>query len=187
MKKIVVLNGSPHLSGRTMTLVNEVLKTIGDKGVEVKRYDLNAMTIKGCQGCSGCKITGMCVVNDDMQQIYPDINDADGIILATPVHFNSMTAQLKLVVDRFYAYLKHDYSSFLPPGKKVLLVATFGGGDRSQYSQFLERTGEGLRFAGFGEYRTLLMGGRGPTEAADDSTILAEAKQMGEWLLGCAD
>lgn len=184
MKKIVVLNSSPHKTGSTMTLVNELLKTIEHKETEIKTYNLNTLQISGCQGCYACKKTGKCIIKDDMQQIYQDIDDADGIILATPVYIYQMTAQLKLAVDRLFAYLKEDYSSYLSPNKKVLFAVTYGGGDMSQYQQYFDLTGKSLTFLGFGEYKILITGNLSePKELLERSEVLSEAKDMGEWLL----
>jgi multimeric flavodoxin WrbA len=184
MKKIVILNGSPHKLGNTMTLVNEVSKTMEEKEVEIKTYNLNTMKIRGCQGCEGCKNTGKCVIKDDMQQIYKDIDDADSVIFATPIFIYQMTAQLKLVIDRLYAYLKHDFSSYLSPNKKALFVVTYGGGNALQYQNYFDITGKSLEVLGFGEYKILITGGvRDSKELQERSEVLLEAKEMGEWLI----
>ena len=186
MKKIVVLNGSPHKTGNTMGLVNEVLKTIENKEVEVKTYNLYTMKIGGCLGCYGCKESGKCVVKDDMQQIYQDIDNADGVIFATPVFLGQMSANLKLAADRLFAYIKQDYTSFLAPNKKVLFVVTFAGGHSSRYRDYFDLSGRSIQFQGFGEYKILITGGlREPKELLERSEVLSEAKEMGEWLLNC--
>ncbi|OOM68307.1 flavodoxin family protein [Clostridium sp. BL-8] len=184
MKKIVILNGSPHKTGNTMALVNEVSKSMENKETEIKTYNLNTMQISCCQGCNACKKAGKCAIKDDMQLIYEDINDADGIIFATPIYIYQMSAQLKIVIDRLVAYMKEDHSSYLSPNKKVLFVSTFGGGIISQYQDYFDMTGKSLVFLGFGEYKTLITGGlREPKELLERSKVLLEAKNMGEWLL----
>jgi multimeric flavodoxin WrbA len=186
MKKILVLNGGPHKTGNTMTLVNEVLKTIKDTEIEVKTYNLNTMQIKGCQGCYACKKTGNCIIKDDMQQIYQDINDTDSIIFSTPVFMWQMSAQLKLTIDRLFPYLKDDYSSYLSPNKKVLFVATYGGGILSQYQAYFDLTCRSLVFLGFGEYKILITKSLSePKELSESSEVLSEAKDLGKWLLSC--
>lgn len=184
MKKIVVLNGSPHQSGNTMALVNEVLKPLEGKVTEIKTFNLYTMKINGCLGCYTCKKSGKCVIKDDMQQIYQDINDADGVIFATPVYLQQMSAKLKLAADRLFAYVKQDYTSFLPSNKKALFVATYGGGDKSIYHNYFDLSGKSLQFQGFGEYRILIAGGLSePKEIMQRSELLSEAKEMDEWLL----
>ncbi|GEP65083.1 flavodoxin family protein [Clostridium beijerinckii] len=186
MKKIIILNGSPHKTGNTMALVNEVSKSMDNKETEIKTYNLNTMKISCCQGCNACKKTGTCAIKDDMQLIYDDIDDADGIIFATPIYIYQMSAQLKAVVDRLVAYMKEDYSSYLSPNKKVLFVSTFGGGDIVQYTSYFDLTGKSLKVLGFGEYKTLITGGlREINELLERSEVLSEAKEMGEWLLNC--
>ena len=114
------------------------------------------------------------------------IDDADGIIFATPIYIYQMSAQLKTVVDRLVAYMKEDYSSYLSPNKKVLFVSTFGGGDIVQYTSYFDLTGKSLKVLGFGEYKTLITGGlREINELLERSEVLSEAKEMGEWLLNC--
>ena len=105
MNKIVVLNGSPHVNGCTSALANEVVKSAEQMGAEVSSYHLNNMNIRGCQGCFKCMQTGRCAIQDDMQPIYDDIAEADGIVLASPVYMWSMSSQLKTAVDRLFAFL----------------------------------------------------------------------------------
>jgi multimeric flavodoxin WrbA len=183
MKKIIALNGSPRKQGSTAALVDSILQEAGEKGAQVKSYYLNGMNIKGCQSCYACKTEGRCVLKDDMQELYDEIASADGIVFATPVYMWQMTAQLKLVIDRLYPFLKPDYSSYLTPGKKVLLAVTQGQPEPSTFYHYLEHTAKFLSFLGFGEYKILVAGG---TRKAEDlikqTEKMAEAKQLGGWL-----
>lgn len=61
------------------------------------------MAIAGCIGCGGCDKTGKCVVDDDMQKIYPLLLEADAIVLAAPIYFYSVPAQVKALIDRCQA------------------------------------------------------------------------------------
>ena len=184
MSKIVILNGSPHEHGSTAALVGEVLKGIETQKIKVSSYYLNGMNIRGCQGCKACRNTGRCVLQDDMQQLYPEIADADGIIMATPVYMWQMTAQLKQVVDRLYPFLKPDYSSFLKPGKKVLLAVTQGRDDTALFRPYFEHVGKNFLFLGFGAYEIFIMGGiRGLEDVYKQSEMLAEAAKISRWLV----
>lgn len=183
MKRIIALNGSPREHGCTAALVNEVLKAAGEQGATVQSYYLNGMNIRGCQSCYACKKVGHCVLEDDMQQLYGEIAGADGIILATPVYMWQMTAQLKAAVDRLYPFLKPDYTSYLTPGKKVLLAATQGRPDVSAFLPYFEHTGKMLMFLGFGAYEILIAGGtRTPEDLLQQSDTLAAARRFGGWL-----
>ena len=137
MKNIVVLNGSPHEHGCTAALADKVIQSAEQMGADVKAYHLNNLNIRGCQGCFKCMETGRCAIEDDMQPIYDDIAEADGIVLASPVYMWSMSAQLKTAVDRLFAFLRPGHGSALQPGKKVLLLFTQGQKDANMSATIL--------------------------------------------------
>ncbi|MGB8451470.1 MAG: flavodoxin family protein [Anaerocolumna sp.] len=183
MKKVVVLNGSPHKNGCTAVLVDEIMKTAENQGAIVKSYYINGMNINGCQGCYACRIQGKCIQQDDMMELYGEIAKADGIVFATPVYMWQMTAQLKTVVDRLMPFLRKNYATSLTPGKKVLLAVTQGREDTEMFRHYFEHVGKNLVFLGFGEYKILIAGGsRSPEDLYRQSNILEEAAQSGVWL-----
>jgi multimeric flavodoxin WrbA len=183
MKKVVVLNGSPHENGCTSALIEEVRRSAEKQGAAVKAYYLNGMNIRGCQGCFKCKETGRCVQADDMEPVYDDIIDADGIVLASPVYMWSMSAQLKTAVDRLYAFLRPGYASALNPGKKVLLLFTQGQRDTEMFRHYFEHVGRNMQFMGFGDYKILVAGGtRRPEDVLCQKDVLEQAEEIGKWL-----
>jgi multimeric flavodoxin WrbA len=182
MKKIIALNGSPRKEGCTAALVEEIFKAAREKGAETKSYNLNEMNIKGCQSCYSCKAQGCCVLQDDMQELYNQIASADGIVFATPVYMWQMSAQLKLVVDRLYPFLKPDYFTYLTPGKKVLLAVTQGRPDTTLFHHYFEHMGNNLLFLGFSSYKILIAGGTHKPEDLD-AQVIAEARQLAGWLI----
>ncbi|HBF39435.1 MAG TPA: flavodoxin family protein [Firmicutes bacterium] len=183
MAQIVVLNGSPHEHGSTAALVGEILKGIDQQGIKVNSYYLNGMNIHGCQGCNACRSKGRCVQQDDMQPIYDDIAEADGIIMATPVYMWQVTAQLKQAIDRLFPFLKFDYSSYLKPGKKVLLAATQGRDDTALFRPYFEHVGKNLVFLGFGAYKIFIAGEtHQPEDLYRQPQVMAEVGRLGEWL-----
>lgn len=183
MKKIVVLNGSPHEHGCTAALTDKVVKSAEQRGAEVTVFQLNNMNIKGCQGCFKCMQTGRCATADDMQPIYDIIADADGIILASPVYMWSMSAQLKTAVDRLFAFLRPDHGSALRPGKKVLLLFTQGQKDTAMFRHYFEHVGKNMQFMNFGDYRILVAGGTHvPEQVISQKDVMDEADLMGKWL-----
>ncbi|MDO5134260.1 MAG: flavodoxin family protein [Eubacteriales bacterium] len=106
--KIVVLNGSPHTEGNTAALVSAFKKGAEAAGHEVIVFQVGTMNIKGCLGCEYChtKGEGTCIQKDDMQQIYPDLNTADMVVLASAVYYFGLTGQLQCALSRFYAGMK---------------------------------------------------------------------------------
>ncbi|WP_378956156.1 flavodoxin family protein [Pelosinus sp. sgz500959] len=184
MKKIVILNGSPRKQGTTSALAEVVSEAAAERGAEIKSYYLNGMNIKGCQSCYACKgEEHRCILQDDMQELYDEIDTASGIVFATPVYMWQMTAQLKQVIDRLYPFLKPDYSSYLAPEKKILLAVTQGRPDTSMFHHYFEHMGKNLSFLGFGAYKILVAGGtRKPEDFYTQTEVVAESKRMGEWL-----
>lgn len=106
--KIVVLNGSPHKDGNTTALVSAFQKGAEAAGHEVTVCPVGTMNIKGCLGCEYChtKGEGKCIQKDDMQNVYPVLNAADMVVLASAVHYFGLTGQLQSALARFYAGMK---------------------------------------------------------------------------------
>ena len=98
--KILALSFSPRTAGNTETLLNEALKGAQQEGAETELYSTIDKDIKACDSCGSCMKTGECHIQDDMQEIYSKLLEADGIIFGTPVYFYNMTAQAKTVIDR---------------------------------------------------------------------------------------
>jgi multimeric flavodoxin WrbA len=74
--KIVVFRGSPRREGNTDILLGETLRAV-NRGNEAILFTLNDMNIRPCQNCGGCDETGICILKDDMDDIYPAIREAD--------------------------------------------------------------------------------------------------------------
>jgi len=106
-KHIVVLSGSPRKDGNTARLTEAFVEGAEAAGKRISLFRVAGLHIGGCRGCGHCfKNQGVCVQQDDMPPILEALRRADGLVLASPVYFWSVTAQLKLAIDRFYALLK---------------------------------------------------------------------------------
>ncbi|HMK57054.1 MAG TPA: NAD(P)H-dependent oxidoreductase [Dissulfurispiraceae bacterium] len=129
--KIVAFQGSPRPSGNTEILLEEALKPVKKAGHEVVLFKLNYMRIKPCQDCGSCEKSGQCIINDDMGEIYDAIRSADRIILASPIFFFALSAQVKAMIDRCQAFwcekylLKRSIAAG-PHGRKGLLLLVGG-------------------------------------------------------------
>lgn len=100
--RVLGLSGSPRKGGNTDILVQKALEAAKAKGAEVEFIGLAGKDIKGCINCPDCGKRGECVIDDDIQGIYPRMEWADAIILGTPIYFGQMTAQTKTLMDRTY-------------------------------------------------------------------------------------
>ena len=121
-ENIVVLSGSPRKGGNTDRLAAAFIEGAKSQGKDVVQFRVADMKIGGCLGCNHCfDEVGVCVQNDDMLEILDALQKADTLVLASPVYYFSMTAQLKLVIDRTYALI-----STGTPIKKAALLMTCG-------------------------------------------------------------
>ena len=127
--KILALLGSPRKHGNSSVLANKILDGARQAGAEVEAVYLNGLKISPCQACDGCRKSDAkyCVMKDDMQSLYPKLEQADVLVLASPVYWFTVSAQLKLVMDRFYAFGANGYTAFA--GKKAVAAMSYGGSD----------------------------------------------------------
>ena len=98
---VVGLNASPRLQGNCALLLSAALAAAEQAGCRTTSIMLNDLAIRPCQACATPAANGTCVFNDDMQRVYAAIDSADAVILASPVYFGSVSAQAKLMIDRY--------------------------------------------------------------------------------------
>ena len=130
--KVIGITGSPRRGGNTDLLLAEVLRGAASKGAEVKTIVLNDLNITPCQHCDACLEKGKCRIEDDMQMVYRELEAADRIVLASPLHFMTVTAQAKAMIDRCQSLWARKYVLKQPPlgsepGKKKGLFISVGG------------------------------------------------------------
>lgn len=101
--RILGIYGSPRKGGNTDIILDKVLEGARSAGAEVKAVYARDLKISGCRECGGCDKTGKCIIQDEMQDIYPLLQESDIIFLASPIFFYDMTAQVKLLIDRCQA------------------------------------------------------------------------------------
>lgn len=131
-KKILIISSSPVKNGNTVTLVNWVAAGARAKGAQVEVINTAFLKYKvnGCISCRQCQKTAVyeCVINDDAKPVLAKINEADVIVMATPLYFYGPSAQLKLVMDRMFSLFKwdnkNDTMTTRLTGKTLALVAS---------------------------------------------------------------
>lgn len=102
-KKVLILSGSPRKNGNSDILCDEFAKGAKEAGHEVEKIRVAEKNIGYCRACYACKKTGKCIIQDDMAEVLQKMIDADVIVLASPVYFYSIDAQLKALIDRTVA------------------------------------------------------------------------------------
>lgn len=101
-KKVLILSGSPRKNGNSDILCDEFMKGAVEAGNEVEKIRVAEKNIGYCRACYACK-NGPCAIKDDMTEVLQKMIDADVIVLASPVYFYSIDAQLKALIDRTVA------------------------------------------------------------------------------------
>ncbi|MGE5893272.1 MAG: flavodoxin family protein [bacterium] len=129
--KVVAFLGSPRIGGNSELLLREAMRAVEEEGHEIILFRPNEMDISPCTNCSGCDKTGECVIRDDMDQVYASIREGDRFILASPIFFFGLSAQIKALIDRAQAlwcekYLLRKPIPEGPYGRKGLLLLVGG-------------------------------------------------------------
>ena len=123
--KILILCGSPHKNGTTNALAEALISGIDQSRHEVEKIQLAEKKIAPCLGCEYCKRNdGACVQKDDMAALLPTVLAADVIVFVSPIYYFGFNAQLKAVIDRFYAV---NARLKLQTQKKAILLTAGGG------------------------------------------------------------
>ena len=126
--RILVLNGSPRPNGNTKGMVEAFREGAVSVGHHVDVVDVCKLKINDCIACEYChtKGHGSCVQKDDMQQIYNLLNEAEMLVLASPIYYHGISGQLKCVIDRFYSAA---YPIKPPRLKKAAMILSSGDDD----------------------------------------------------------
>jgi len=133
---VTALYGSPRKDGNTDLLLRSCVRGLRDHGATVHEFFLRDLRFSACIECGGCATTGVCVLRDDMDLLYPHLRAADCVILSAPVFFYGLNALSKAMVDRAQCLWSQKYLMKKPvrspegaPGAGVLLSA---GGSRGK-------------------------------------------------------
>jgi multimeric flavodoxin WrbA len=107
--KVLGISGSPRKGGNTERLLDQALRGAEEEGAEIARLRVADYHITPCTECLQCFEKGACVLQDDMQELYPRLLEADVIILSSPIFFYGLTAWAKALVDRTQALWARKY------------------------------------------------------------------------------
>lgn len=100
---VLGIYGSPRKGGNSDVLLDAVLAAAAAAGAQIQRVYCRRLNLSGCLECGGCSETGQCVVDDDMQRVYPLLKEARAVVLSAPVFFYGVPAQCKALIDRSQA------------------------------------------------------------------------------------
>ena len=143
-KNVLILLGSPRKEGNSHLLAKAFAEGTESAGHTVTYFDAGKGGIAGCMACGGCWKTGApCVQKDRMQEAYPLLEQADVLVITSPLYFFDLNAQVRAVLDRFYPYGRQERTSSLHIQESVLLMTAAGvpykfDGARATYELMVE-------------------------------------------------
>ncbi len=127
MRNILILKGSPRERGNSASLAEKAAQGARAAGAQVESIYLHGLDIRPCDACDLCLEQGGCVIEDDMQPLYPKLAAADAILLASPIYSFTFSAQLKLCIDRWYGFQASKWKEI--SGKSFGLILSYGDTD----------------------------------------------------------
>ena len=122
--KVLILNGSPKAKGNTAIALDEMIKVFSSEGIETETVQVGNKAVRGCISCGSCRNTGKCAIDDIVNEIAVKFEEADGLVVASPVYYASANATLIACLDRLF------FSSHFDKTMKVgasVVVARRGG------------------------------------------------------------
>lgn len=131
MLYVLGLAGSPRRGGNSERLLDHALRGATAAGADVEKILVAELAIRPCRNCGGCDKTGQCVVQDDMQLVYPKLLRAARLIVSSPIFFGSVSAQLKALIDRCQCLWV----------RKYLLKEKISEGPEDRYGMFMSVCG----------------------------------------------
>ena len=101
--KVLMINGSPKANGNTAAALAEMAAVFAQEGIEAEIVQVGHKAVRGCIACNGCAREGKCVFDDVVTELTSKFQEADGLVLASPVYYASANATLVAALDRLFS------------------------------------------------------------------------------------
>jgi multimeric flavodoxin WrbA len=172
--KVLIICGSPHANSHSDVLADAFATGAKENGCTVETIKLSSKKIEPCLGCDACRKSGIwkCIQKDDMQEIYEHVQEANVIVLASPLYFLTVSAQLKAFIDRLYC--KHHAGKIRD--KKSVLISTSGGPGSSVIIDYFNAL---CGLAGWENVGVITQGGLGRNTESPSDEKKSEAYELG--------
>lgn len=171
---ILVLTGSPRKGGNSAILADHFIKGCREKGHRVDRFDAGLSTVHPCTGCNSCGMDGSCIFDDDFSFVRERIGRADLVAFVTPMYYFGFSAQLKAVIDRFYAI-----NGQIHVPKKAVLMVTYADNAAKKERPLQEHYTMLLDYLGWTDAGRLIAPGVWPKGAILATGYPEKAYQLG--------
>jgi multimeric flavodoxin WrbA len=190
--KILSINGSRRKKGNTEHLIQSILAPVKQAGAQTESIFLGDYNIGACTGCEGCSKSWECIIKDDFAQVETMVDAADGLILASPTYWYSVTSDMKRFIDRCYSLIQFPVSrrqwtgKYQGAGKVCITAAVCEQPEASAMGNTLSLLTDFSNDIGIDVVASVA--GMGFFEAGSiqaDHNLLQEAKKAGQKLLDC--
>lgn len=175
---IVVLTGSPRRNGNTNYLAERFIAGAEETGHSVFRFDCATHKVAGCMACNRCGMDGECVLKDDFETVRPHLIDADMVVFCTPMYYFGFSAQLKSVLDRFYAINGRVKGA----SKKTAFLMAYANSAESDAHPMLQHYRTLADYLGWEDKGTVIAPGVWTAGAIKDTPYGGEAYRLGKSL-----
>ena len=173
--KILVLTGSPRKNGNSATLADNFIKGAEEAGHNVIRFDAAFKNVHPCIGCNKCGMDGPCIFKDDFEFVREHIVDADAVVFTTPMYYFGISAQLKAVIDRFYAI-----NGKIHKPKKAVLLMTYANTAASEAEPIKKHYEVLLKYLGWQDAGQVIASGVWPVGAINHTEYPKQAYELGK-------
>lgn len=184
--KTLILNGSPHPNGDTAALLRALKERLSG---EITQVDCYRASISPCVDCRYCTTHSGCAQKDDMQRIYPVIEECDCVVVATPVYFSLPTPPVLSVCSRLQTYFCQSYFQNSPaeirPKRGGILLTGGGNGSAAPAESAIRRLLRAVRCVEIAPAVASLNTDRLP--AWEDEKALDAARWLADFLNACAE
>lgn len=174
--KIIFVNGSPRPEGNTGTMLKAVAKKAKERGADVTYYEILDKEVQDCDGCYRCDTEDRCSKDDDMIEAYAMIEQADVLVLGSPIYMGTETGITKCFVDRLYYLMARKR---IQPGKKAVALFTCGLFDGHMVYGYMQGRFDKLLRSdlGFEEVKTFIVPGMKNSVNVDGNYYAQETLQ----------
>lgn len=173
---IVVITGSPRRGGNTSHMADQFIKGAKEAGHTVIRFDAASSDVKPCLGCNHCGMDGACVFDDDFSKVLrPQLEKADMVVFCSPMYYFGFSAQIKNVIDRFYAI---NYS--IHGGRKTAFLMAYANTAASDAEPMIAHYKRIASYMDWEDVGMVIAPGIWPAGAVNNTKYSKQAYELGK-------
>ncbi len=173
--KILVITGSPRRNGNSNTLADKFIEGAQEAGHTVVRFDSAFKNVHPCIACNKCGMNGECIFKDDFEFVRNNIIDSDAVVFVTPMYYFGISAQLKAVIDRFYAI-----NGQIHKPKKAVLIMTYADTAAKEAQPIINHYDTLLNYLGWSNAGKIIASGVWTEGSVNNTPYLQQAYELGK-------